>query len=89
MHGALWERYDDEPYVLPPGEPLTLSSYVATPRPEAYLENIAVGSPLADMPLFLNPDRYINVPLEPTYLAAYRGMSAFWRDVLEGRQTPR
>jgi hypothetical protein len=38
------------------------------------------------MPLFLHSDRYINVPLESTYLASYRGMPAFWRDVLEGRQ---
>ena len=45
-----------------------------------------MGSPLTDMPLFLNPDRYINVPLESTYQAAYQGMPAFWRDVLEGRQ---
>ncbi len=88
MHAAIWERFDDEPYVLPSREPLTLASYVAGPRPEAYLEHLAVGSPLAEMPLFLNPDRYINVPLESTYLAAYRGMPAFWRDVLEGRQPP-
>jgi len=86
MHAAIWERFDDEPYLLPPNEPLTLVSYVAEPRPEAYLEHLAVGSPLAEMPLFLNPDRYINVPLESTYQAAYRGMPAFWRDVLEGRQ---
>ena len=37
------------------------------------------------MPLFLRPDRYINVPLGLSYEAAYRGMPAFWRDVLEGR----
>ena len=42
--------------------------------------------PLIDMPLFLDPDRYIYVPLEATYLAAYRGMPAFWREVLEGRR---
>ncbi|MFI5378991.1 MAG: hypothetical protein ACHRHE_06830 [Tepidisphaerales bacterium] len=35
------------------------------------------------MPLFLRPDRYINVPLESTYREAYAGMPAFWRDVLE------
>jgi hypothetical protein len=34
---------------------------------------------------FLRPDRYVDVPLEPTYLAAYRAMPGFWRDVLEGR----
>jgi hypothetical protein len=39
--------------------------------------------PLPEMPLFLHSDRYINVPLEPTYEAAYGGMPAFWRDVLE------
>jgi hypothetical protein len=88
MHAAIWERFDDEPYLLPPNEPLTLASYVAGPRPEAYLEHLATGSPLAEMPLFLNPDRYINLPLESTYLASYRGMPAFWRDVLEGRQPP-
>jgi len=30
--------------------------------------------------------RYVNVPLESTYGEAYRGMPAFWRDVLEGRE---
>jgi hypothetical protein len=88
MHGALWERFDDKPYALPPDEPLTLASYLAGPPQEAYLEHLAVGLPLAEMPLFLNPDRYINVPLEPTYQTAWRGMPAFWREVLEGRQPP-
>ena len=35
------------------------------------------------MPLFLQSDRYINVPLEPTYQASYDGMPDFWRGVLE------
>lgn len=88
MHGALWERFDDEPYLLLPGEPLTLASYVAGPCPEAYVEHLAVGSPLAEMPLFLNPDRYVNIPLEATYAVAYRGLPAFVREGLEGRRQP-
>ncbi len=64
-----------------------VSRRVADSRPVAYLEHLAVGSPLAEMPLFLDPDRYINLPLEATYLASYHGMPAFWRDVLEGRQS--
>lgn len=88
MHAVIWERFDDQPYRLPPGESLTLASYVAGPRPEAYLEHLAVGSPLAEMPLFLNPDRYVNVPLESTYLAAFRGLPKFWREVLEGCPPP-
>ncbi len=83
---GLWERFDDEPYVLPPNEPLTLASYVAEPCPDAYVEHLAVGSPLAEMPLFLNPDRYIHTPLEATYMAAYRGLPAFMREGLEGRR---
>jgi hypothetical protein len=74
-----------ESYVLPSSTRLTLASYVAERPIDIYLENLAVGDPLVEMPLFLTPDRYVNVPLEPTYQAAYRGMPAFWRDVLERR----
>jgi hypothetical protein len=88
MHGVILQRLEqsDEPYDLPSEAPLTLASYEAAGvRVEVYLEHLAVGAVLPDMPLFLRPDRYVNVPLEATYAAAYRGMPAFWRDVLEGR----
>jgi hypothetical protein len=49
-----------------------------------FLEPVGLGRPLIGMPLFLSSERYINVPLERTYLEAYRGMPAFWRDALEG-----
>jgi hypothetical protein len=82
MHGALWERFVDEPSPLSENEPLTLVSYLAGPQPEAYLERLSLGSPLPEMPLFLNPDRYIGVPLEQTYALAFRGLPAVWREVL-------
>jgi hypothetical protein len=87
MHAAvLWLlEPSNQPYDLPADEPLTLASYAAGPRITIYSEHLAVGSALPEMPLFLRPDRYVQVPLEPTYQAAYRGMPAFWRDVLEGR----
>ena len=87
LHGIIHQRLSqsDEPYDLPPDEPLTLAAYAAGPRVEVYLEHVAVGAVLLEMPLFLRPDRYVDLPLEPTYQAAYRGMPAFWRDVLEGR----
>ena len=87
MHGVIRQHLDlsDEPYDLPAGEPLTFASYAAGPQVEIYLEHIAVGAVLPEMPLFLRPDRYVSAPLEPTYQAAYRGLPAFWRDVLEGR----
>jgi hypothetical protein len=87
MHGIICERLArfDEPYDLPAAEPLTLASYAAGLQVEIYLEHVAVGVALPEMPLFVRPDRYVNVPLEATYAAAYRGMPAFWRDVLEGK----
>jgi hypothetical protein len=83
MHGAIWTRFDDEPYRLPADEPLTLASYVAGPAPEAYVDHLSVGSPLPDMPLFLTPDRYVSAPLDSTYQMAWQGLPQFWREMVE------
>ena len=87
LHGFIFQSLEnsDELYDWPAEEPLTLASYVAGPSVDIYLEHLAVGALLAEMPLFLRPDRYVNVPLESTYQASYRGMPAFWREILEGR----
>jgi hypothetical protein len=68
----------------PTDEPLTLVSYVGGADVEAYLEHVRVSAALPDMPLFLCAERYVDVPLESTYMAAYTGMPAYWRKVLEG-----
>jgi hypothetical protein len=86
MHGAIWSFLDDEPCEYPARKRLTLASFLAGSPRELFLEHLAVGSALADMPLFLSLDRYVNVPLEATYQAAYRGVPEFWRNVLEGDQ---
>jgi hypothetical protein len=61
---------------LPDEVTLTLASYVAGPQVEIYIEHLAVGGALAEMPLFLRPDRYVNVPLESTYQDTHRGVPA-------------
>jgi hypothetical protein len=83
MHGAIWKCWGNESFQLPANKHLTLVSYAAGSDPEAYLELMAVGDEQANMPLFLCQDRYISVPLEATYQAAFRGRPAFWREVLE------
>ncbi len=91
VHAIIRQRLErsEEPYAydLPADEPLTLASYAAGVPVEIYLEHLAVGAALPQMPLFLRPDRYVNVPLEPTYQGAWARMPTFWRDVLEGRAT--
>ncbi len=63
---------------------MTLVSYAWDgEEPVAYVEPTAVGQALIDMPLFLTAERYVYVPLEQTYSAAYRGMPEFWRNVVE------
>jgi hypothetical protein len=54
---------------------------------DIYFEHLAIGAALTEMPLFLRPDRYVIVPIEPTYEASYRSMPTFWREVLEGRRS--
>ncbi|MEX0818829.1 MAG: DUF4058 family protein [Pirellulaceae bacterium] len=87
IHGEIRRRLAplDDPFVLPPEEPQTLVSYVAGTSKRIYLNQMAVGDAIPEMPLFLSRERYINAPLEATYNAAYEGMPAFWRDVLEGQ----
>ena len=93
LHGAVRQLLeqsdepsgDDDP---PAAEPLTLTAYAAGPPVDVYLEHVSVGAALPDMPLFLTPDWYVNVPLGPTYQATYGGVPAFWRDVIEGGTPP-
>ncbi len=84
INGAIWENYNAAGYDVPANRPLTLGAYAVKKLPDAYFEAVAVGDPLPPMPLFLDPDDYVNVPLEQTYLQAYRGVPTYWRKVVEG-----
>ncbi len=71
------------PIVDPPRHS-TLASYCPDPpgSVDMYVEHVEPAMPLPDMPIFLNPERYVNVPREATYLEAWKGMPAFWRNVV-------
>lgn len=83
VHPPIWKEFMEKELVLPADKPLTLVSYVGCPAPEAFIEPIAVGATLAEMPLFLEHDWYVLVPLAATYHAAWEAVPAFWRGVLE------
>lgn len=83
IHAAIWEEFAGEPFQLPDDKPLTLVSYECDLATRAYIEPLAVGDPLPDMALFIEPNACVMVRLEATYQAAYRMMPRRWRDVLE------
>lgn len=85
-HGAIWEPSTGQTYTPPEGLPLTLVAYSAGwATKNAFIQPVAVGQSLPEMPLYLTPDGYINVPLEATYQGAYEGVPRFYRKVLEAK----
>jgi hypothetical protein len=83
IHKVIWDRIKDEPYSLPEDKPLTLASYSAGEEIVAYVESVAVGDPLPDMPLYLTPDRYVLCPLEATYRLTWEQYPAVLKGALE------
>lgn len=82
IHALIWEEIQDEPFLLPKDKPLTLVAYECGLVTRAYIEPIAVGDDLPDMPLFVEPEHHVLVPLDATYQAAFAGMPRRWRDVV-------
>ena len=82
IRGAIWEEIADDSYRQPLDKPLTLAAYDAGPPKRCYVEPVAVGDLLPDMPLFLKPGEYISVALQATYDAAWQTVPQRWRRVL-------
>jgi hypothetical protein len=82
IHRAVWGEDCGEDYALPADKPLTCVAYVGGAGAEAFIEPVAVGDVLPDMPLFLTPEVYVSVPVEATYQLAWEGMPSYWRGVL-------
>jgi hypothetical protein len=84
IHKAIWDDDCGDDYAPPPGKPLTCVAYLAGAGAEAFIDFLALQEPLPQMPLFLTPEVYIDVPLEATYQQAWNSLPKYWRGVLEG-----
>ena len=71
IHKLIWERIQDEKFILPADKPLMLAAYAAGRPVVAYIEPVGGGGTLTDMPLFLTAGRYVPCPLEATYQASW------------------
>jgi hypothetical protein len=83
LHGVIWEELTGRVFVAPAEKPLTLVAYESSTTVRAYVEPVAVGDNLPDMPLFLEPGAHVLVPLEATYRSAFAAVPRRWRTVLE------
>ena len=83
IHRVIWDRIRDEPFELPPDKQRTLASYTVGSEIIAYVEPVAVGDALPDMPLFLSFGQHVPCPLEATYLSAWRMFPAVLKGPLE------
>lgn len=83
IHKVIWDRLRDEPFTLPPDKPLTVAAYAAGTETVAYVEPVAVGDPLPDMPIFLTADRYVPCPLEAAYQTAWEQFPGPLKEPLE------
>jgi hypothetical protein len=84
IHKAIWDTLRDEPFDPPAGRPLTCVAYSAGAEVTAYVEPFAVGEPLPTMPVFLNPDHYVPLDLETTYVATWAVFPTALRGLLTG-----
>jgi hypothetical protein len=83
IHGQIWGEIAGQEYCAPADKPLTLVAYASGISVRAYVVKVAVGDALTDMPLFLEPDKVVEVPLEATYRAAFAEVPRRWGRVLE------
>jgi hypothetical protein len=82
IHAALWESLAGEGFTPPAEKPLTLAAYESDDTVKAFIEPIAVGDALPDMPLFLEPGAHILLPVEATYKSAFASLPERWRQAL-------
>jgi Protein of unknown function (DUF4058) len=82
IHAAVWEAITGESFERPPDKPLTAVAYESGPAVRAFVEPFAVGDSLPDMPLFLDWEAHVLVPLESSYSAAFASVPPRWQRVL-------
>ena len=83
IHKVIWDRLREEAFTLPPDKPLTVAAYAVGTETVAYVEPVAVGEVLPEMPVFLTGDRYVPCPLESTYQTAWEQFPAPLKEPLE------
>lgn len=82
VHKAIFDEFADQPFTMPEGKTRTLVAYQSGDAITAYVEPMAVGDVMPDMPLFVTRDGHVPVPLEVTYQSAWEATPEPIRDLV-------
>ena len=93
LHKLIWDEIEETPFELPADEPLLMAAYKTADdtvglSPVAYLEPFRVGAVMRDMPAWIDPDFFVEVPLERTYQAAWDVCPPDFRYLVEHGKLP-
>lgn len=88
IHKAIWDEIQEEEFEFPEGKDRIVVSYEMGRQRVAYIEPVAVGDELPDMPLFLPRDLHVMTPLEATYRAAWEASPEALRVAVETGTVP-
>lgn len=83
IHGAIWEEVAGQEYELRGNRRLTFAAYEAALTVRAFVVHAAIGEPVPEMPLFLQPGGQVPVPLEAAYQSAWNAVPRRWQRVLQ------
>lgn len=72
IHQLIGDEIGSDTFAFPPGKDHILASYEASEEKVAYVQPLAVGEALPEVPLFLSAGQHVKVPLESTYQVAWR-----------------
>lgn len=87
LHAAILEDLQDDPLPLQPDKPMSVFAYECDETVRTYLEPLALGKAIPDMPVFLYPGMFIEVPLEAAYRSAWDAVPVRWQKVIETPHT--
>lgn len=84
LHPPICKQLRTEAGSGPPSDrPLTFAGYRAVEPPVGYLGYAAVGLPIPGVPLFLDAERHVTLPLEETYQTNFARLPAELKADLE------
>ena len=81
FHSVITSQFGPHRFELPSPDVRTFASYVAEVF-HAYVNHPTVGRSLPNVPLFLTPERYVDMPLEPSYQETFRRSSPRLRNAV-------